>query len=113
MVHYQYFILPETPLTNQVINQSPDITLYDELLRLYALDKKELQKMFELKFDLQGTGGRASNQPIDFSVHRRLGNDGVIKKLTREQVEALLRNVLALKPKYLQVAGLVKIKNRS
>lgn len=113
MVHYQYFVLPKTDLTTKRLNEMPTVRIYDELESLYSLDLESLKTIFELKFNLQGTGGRASKQPISFLVYRRLGNDGTMKKLSPAQIEILLRQVLKVKPAYLQRAGLLTIKNRS
>lgn len=103
MAHYQYFISPNTPSTNEVIHQLPSVSIYDsDPPPTYSLDSADLKKLFEIKFEMQGTGGRASRQPIDFSVYRRLGTEGCMKKLTQVQICNLLRGDLALKPKYLQ-----------
>ncbi len=110
MVHYQYFVSPETPETNERLNQITGVQLYDESANLYSLDLTALKKLFKIKFSLQGTGGRASKQVIVFFVHRRLGNDGIMRKLAPSEIENLLREVLKLKPEYLQRAKLLKFK---
>lgn len=112
-LEYEYFISPKTGLTNETLDQIPGIKFYSEFDNLYSLSKEDLKTLFELKFDLQGTGGRASKQPIKFLVHRRLGPDGTLRTLTPPEIETLLRDHLGLKPKYLQTAGLIKNINRS
>jgi hypothetical protein len=105
MVHYQYFVSPKTPLTNERLNQIPGVHLYDEINNLYLLPSvKILKTLFKIKQEIQGTGGRNSDQPIDFSVHRRFGDAGVITEMTRPQIQNCLRGELALKPAYLQRA---------
>ncbi len=108
MAHYQYFVSPKTPQANESLKQLPTAELYDEINNLYWLSDglKDLKILFNIQFSTQGTGGRNSRQPVDFSVHLRLGKDGVIKELTRPQIEKLLRGRLELKPKYFQAAQL-------
>jgi hypothetical protein len=112
-LEYEFFISPQTGLTNERLNDIIDIELSQKGNGLYSISKEKLKELFELKFDLQGTGGRASDQPIEFSVHRRLGPDGRLRHLTQPEIETLLRDHLGLKPKYLQTAGLIKNINRS
>lgn len=110
---YEFFISPQTGLTNERLKDIIDIELSQNGNGLYSISKEKLKELFELKFDLQGTGGRASKQPIEFSVHRRLGPDGRIRKLAPPEIETLKRDHLGLKPAYLQRAKCVKNNNRS
>jgi hypothetical protein len=104
MAHYQYFITPKTPLTNEKLNQIPGVQLYDEFKNLYYLpDLEVIKTILKIKQTTQGTGGRNSEQPIDFSLHRRLGDEGEMAELNRSQTENLLRGQLKLKPKYLRM----------
>jgi len=112
-LEYEFFISPQTSLTNEKLRDIIDIELSKKGDGLYSLSKEKLKTLFELKAELQGTGGRTSDQPIEFSVHRRLGPDGRIRKLTPAEIETLLRDHLGLKPAYLQAAKCVKNINRS
>ena len=109
MAHYQYFVAPITALTNERLRQIPEIELFDEVQNLYRVSLGALKQLFKLKIELQGTGGRNSVQPIDFSVFRRLGDDAIPRQLAPSEIETLLREALKLKPAYPQRA---QINNR-
>lgn len=103
MRHYRYFIKPLNALTIDRLNQLVGPSDYDEADNLYLANEAILRTMFNLKKELQGTGGRTSPQPIDFELWRQPGDEAK-KQMTLSQIETLLRKKLALKPKYLQAA---------
>lgn len=106
-LEYEFFVSPQTSLTNERLKDIIDIELSQNGDGLYSISKENLKKLFELQRELQGTGGRISEQPIEFSVHRRLGPDGRIRKLTPSEIETVKRDHLELKPPYLQRAKCV------
>jgi len=107
--HYQYFIQSTSPLATSRLNEMPGVEIYDEENNLYDMpDLDSIKIMFKIKKETQGTGGRSSQQPVDFELWHRLGDEGKLKCLTNEQMEKFLRSTLHLKPGYLQTAKLAK-----
>ena len=94
-VHDKYYIEPQTPLTTANLNKLLPIECYDEQANRYSIEMDCLKKIFNIKQEVQGTGGRASKQPIDFNLYRRRG-DCPLKRLTNEQIESLMRSELKL-----------------
>ena len=107
--HYQYFIQSTSPLATSRLNEMPGVEIYDEENNLYDMpDLDSIKTMFSIKKETQSTGGRGSQQPVDFKLWRRLGDEGELKHMTNKQVEKFLRSTLHLEPGYLQTAKLAK-----
>lgn len=110
MAHYQYFIKPISPLANTRLREISSVELHSESDNLFFMpDFNSITTIFCAQSDTQGTGGRASQQPITFELWRRLGVDGQLRKMTELQIEAFMRSRLHLKPQYLQAGGKLAI----